>query len=64
MAIFLRMNGADPTTPEEIERILRSAERPRLPFEDEWDDFASLMRVLSGSNDFAGTQGFHQRVSR
>jgi hypothetical protein len=44
------MNGADPTTPEEIERIMRSVELPKHRFDEDADDFAALMRMLSTPN--------------
>ncbi|HKY02050.1 MAG TPA: hypothetical protein VJM53_05815 [Burkholderiales bacterium] len=55
MAICSAMNGADPTTPEELERILRTAPSASgLDVEDElYDDFEALCRMLATerSND-------------
>lgn len=64
LAISIHMNGADPTTPEELERILRTVSRTsHIDVEDGlYDDFDALCRVLAmeHSTDMAGALRLHR----
>ncbi|HKO89395.1 MAG TPA: hypothetical protein VJU83_12880 [Burkholderiales bacterium] len=48
MARLSSMNGADPTTPEELERILRALSDARVDDDPALaDDFSALCRLLA-----------------